>query len=412
MSRHTNSKGSIWKEIKRPSFHFLSFFGGVAFLATLAACGGGSSGGGGSPAVGTSGNLVYTGSNSATAFLRLIDTAYASSSPTNFTLVLSPVNTFYIFIDDLGDQASGTYTQSGSSITISSSNNIFLASCNTTTGSLASSCLGSISANLTNSGSNLTGTITIKNGTTTLSTSNVSLTASSAWNQSGFNIAALEGKTINGSPSPPSSSSTTTLNCFTPPVSASSQINYGSVLFSVNGASYALPCNSPPSAYDSSTHQITAFGTETVYFCSSLGTDCSHTSTNSPKTSNTILTDAGITIPQNALGLFGVSVVSTQNNGNPALDFVGYVQQSSPGSTVFYFKDATEFVVSSGSSGTCSNTLAIEGGALFGVNIGSNGYMGVAIIPSTVQCIGTASAGFSYIYHPSSELGEISGFSF
>lgn len=38
--------------------------------------------------------------------------------------------------------------------------------------------------------------------------------------------------------------------------------------------------------------------------------------------------------------------------------------------------------------------------------------MGVAMIPSTVKCIGTESSGFSYIYHPSSELGEISGFSF
>lgn len=270
MSRHTNSKGSIWKEIKRPSFHFLSFFWGVAFLATLAACGGGSSGGGGGITA-SSVSGMYSGGTTVSYFHipSLVDTVYASSSysPKSFTLALDAGGNFVI-TDDQGNQGGGTFTASGGTITLSGT--LMINNCTPSSTVKCNYFLKSASGGLTSSSGNLSGTIdlyTSSSSTTPLQSQSIGVTYN---NFKTIALSSIYGKSFRIATS---TSSPNPYNC------PQASMSYGTTSISVNGATIYTPCVTgggyPWNSYHSSNGY--QFPTNLAYFinfCSATGTDC------------------------------------------------------------------------------------------------------------------------------------------
>lgn len=415
MNRRTQR--ALLGNISKNHRSIVSLFFVMAFIATLAACGGGSnSSSGGGSVVGATGNLVFTGSNSTTAFLRLIDVAYASNTPSSYTLVLNPINTSYIYIDDLGNESYGAYTKSGNTIAISKGT-IALSACKAASATWTSTaCIGTISGTLTISSSNtLSGTITIANGGgTTVSNTTISLTASTAWNQSGFNIATMENQTF---------TTLSTAACSGLTLGSTSWDIFGSTVLTSGGATVYLPCVKLPEK-DNGTI-ISEVGTITLYTCKTLGTDCSTSdSRNTFNQSNTVLKDGEITIPSDALGFFGILFFG----GTPTALTVGYFQQSSPGSTVFYTDIATELPKSVfpnwGNMGcTGSELIEVNVGSMFGANIGGTATIaGVQFSPYInnlpgYKCLGGGTLGsgnpnFVMTTAPFNEMASSTGFSF
>lgn len=145
----TTYGGDIHARIKDQGSRIKSFLwlGPVILIASLmglSACGGGSSGGSGGPSA-TSVSGVYSGGTTVAYFHipRLIDTVFASSSysPGKFTLSLNSNNQFGL-TDQQGNTGGGTYTISGSSISLTGT--LYLI--NSCTSSTATACAYAISS--------------------------------------------------------------------------------------------------------------------------------------------------------------------------------------------------------------------------------------------------------------------------
>ncbi len=257
--------------LKELSVHYSLFLILAGFLGVLAGCGGGSSGGSGGPSA-TSVSGVYSGSTTVAYFHipRLIDTVFASStsySPGRFTLSLNSNNQFGL-TDQQGNTGGGTYTISGSSISLTGT--LYLI--NSCTSSTATACAYSISSSGMTIGSSgaVSGTLDLSLNGSVVYTSPINVSPVTLPTVA---LTSLEGKSFTstfGTPTNPGPLACPNASTFV-----------GSVPASVNGSQVYIPCLTwntyPAGSMSSSTpHYFTPTNgaNMTMTFCSTIGSDC------------------------------------------------------------------------------------------------------------------------------------------
>ncbi len=247
----------------------------------LTSCGGGSSNSGSATnasSIGT-GTLVFTGTdlNAGTTY--------------QVALLVNPINNTYSVVNSEGNETSGGYSSSGSTITVNNGT-LYVYPCT------SSSCTTyQVSqSTLTLSGTSLSGTVTLNNG----AIDSLSLTAQSTFNQSNVSLSSFFGKSF----SQPSGS-----NC-----GSSSLV--GSTSYTISGVTLVVSCNA------SSSNKTLSLTT-----CGSLGTDCSP---------NSFLTSNGISIPSQSLVYYTTCTGSGCPSSTPYS--AGYIRQASAGANALSIK--------------------------------------------------------------------------
>ena len=238
----------------------------IAMTASLSGCGGGSSGGSSPTPTSISGN--YSGGTSLAfyKFPKFIDTVFASSSysPKNFTLSLEAGGNFSI-VDDQGNLGSGTFTLSGSTISISGI--LYINNCTPSSTVVCNYIIKSGAGGLSIGSGTVSGTIdlyTNSTSTTPYASTPIGLTSISLPSVS---ISKIEGQsfiytyTVNGS---------NPTNCSSP------DLFYGSTAITLNGQSVYIPCvtaDSIPATTESTTNGIQKryYPTSNVSYTINLG---------------------------------------------------------------------------------------------------------------------------------------------
>ena len=286
----------------RKSFSFGRLFSAMVLVltASLAACGGGSSGGGSSPSA-SSVSGIYSGGTTTAYFhiLRLVDTVYATSpySPGTFSLALNSNNKFAL-TDQQGNQGGGTYSISGSSISLTGT--MYLTTLCTSKTATCTYAISSSGMTIGSSGG-ISGTIDLSSGGAVVYSSSINVSPVTVPSVS---LTKLEGQSFTstfGSTTSPGPLACSTASTFSGTVSAS-----------VNGSSFYIPCLTwdtfPVGSDNSSGYFVPTNGADfTMTFCSSIGTDCTPY-TESGRTYITLTS-----VPSNAL----VFYITTTYETNP-----------------------------------------------------------------------------------------------
>jgi hypothetical protein len=323
----------------------LRFFFGVAFLATLAACGGGGGGGGGSSPTASSVTGVYTGGTTLAYFHMpvILDEAYASGySPSSFTLTLNPLGQFSI-ADDQGNVGGGTYTVSGSSVVISSGS-LYLSSACTSSSSNCIYTIKSGSGGLSIGSGNISGTLDFfssSNSSTPAFSTTLGLSVNSSLPS--VSLTSLENQTLYvtfGTVSAPNPSGTPPYNC------SSADTLVGTTGLSVNGSTMYFPCitwntyedgnmgnSNDPTVCPSSPNSNTFYpcnGTQyKMVMCPNLGSTCYPTSFPSYIPSSSIGYPP-LTVPSNALAFYVEATICPSGScSGAAADAGGYIVPAS-----------------------------------------------------------------------------------
>lgn len=408
MDRQTNSRAIFGK---RPKDHrsILSFLFGVAFLATLAACGGGSSGGGGASPTASSLSGIYTGSTSV-AYFRwpdFLESAYASSyvfpSSTSFTLSFNSGGQFAIE-DNQGNSGGGSYSLSGSSITISSGT-FYLNAFSCAQSSSSNSCIFTIktgSSGLSISSGTVSGTLDFYDSSNNLAFStNVGV---SLFNLTNISLSKLVGQTFSstfGTSSTPNANSPQSLIC------GADNIFNGTVQITVNGSSMSIPCVSwnifPYGEMSATTPSyyipVSNVAFEMV-FCSTTGVDChptSDASLPSGAVSGLTISYPSLSVPSGALGFYLVATNCAGTTCNRAgADVDGYITpETSIGGGVVgeitadaYMPCNGETVINQGIANIIESTSGPTSGTFF---------VGSGIIPTTLSY---TCSGVTYSIYP------------
>ncbi len=310
----------------------------IGFMGILAGCGGGSGGGGSAPTASSVAG-IYTGGNTIASiyFPNFLRSAYASTtapSPTSFTFTLNSTGQFSI-ADNVGDIGSGTYSLSGSSVTVTGGTFV-VNSKNCTQSTSNSNCLYTISASnggLTVSGTNIAGTLNFNNSTTGSSFS-VQLGVSVNTLPT-ITLTQLEGKTatqIFGTVSNPNPSGVPPYNC------TSADMIAGTTGLTVNGSTMYFPCiswntyqdgsmgpnnnsdaNVCPGSPSSQTFYPCNGTASKIVFCPTLGATC-YPSTSSLPTFINNPHFPPLTVPSNALAFYQIATIcpSTSCSGGGA----------------------------------------------------------------------------------------------
>ncbi len=381
------------------------WFGSViftVFLMGLTACGGGSSGGGSSSPTASSLSGIYTGSTSVAYFRwpAFLESAYASSysfpSSTSFTISFNSGSQFAIE-DNQGNNGGGSYSLSGSTISISSGT-FYLNASSCTQSTSSNSCVFTIktgSSGLSISSGTISGTINFYDSSNNLAFSTT--VGVSLFNLTNISLSKLEGQIFSsafGTSSSPNSNSPQKLIC------TADNIFNGTAPITVNGSSMNVPCvgwNVFPYGSMSGTPSYFTPGSGVTFemvFCSTTGVDC-HPTTDASLPSGAVsgltISYPSLSVPAGALGFYVVATncAGTSCNGAGA-NVDGYItpEASNGGGVVgeitadAYISCNSETIINQGIANIIESTSGSTTGTFF---IGS----GIISTTSSYSCSGT-----------------------